>query len=327
MKALFIGDVHIKHSNVKFVDILIEKLSSDGCLDDVDVAVLAGDVLDSHEKIDSQLMNKAYELVNAIRKKVDVYVLVGNHDYINNQQFLTDNHWMNGMKEWDRVTVVDKVVLGHGFAFVPFVPPGKFEEALRCTTEDWGSVRCVFAHQEFKGCKMGAITSEVGDEWPLTHPLVISGHIHEPQRPQKNVIYPGSVINHSYGYDSQGISVFVFQDDEMYPLEEKIDLGFPKKNVLYVSVDKIKSINTSRLTDSTKINVEGTLSQIRAFKESSLYKNLNSRARVVLNISSSKNDSISKKRVARSFQEILEEMILKSKNPELVDDYRNIVNA
>ncbi len=30
-------------------------------------------------------------------------------------------------------------------------------------------------------------------------PLVISGHIHSEQRPQKNIFYPGSVIQHAFG--------------------------------------------------------------------------------------------------------------------------------
>ena len=37
-------------------------------------------------------------------------LLVGNHDYINNQQFLTNNHWMNAMKDWNNVTIIDKVI-------------------------------------------------------------------------------------------------------------------------------------------------------------------------------------------------------------------------
>ena len=38
------------------------------------------------------------------------YILVGNHDMINNQQFLTDNHWMNGLKQWDNIVIVDHPV-------------------------------------------------------------------------------------------------------------------------------------------------------------------------------------------------------------------------
>ncbi len=45
--------------------------------------------------------------------------------------------------------------------------------------------------------KMGAIESIEGDKWDHSFPLVISGHIHSEQRPQKNIFYPGSVIQHA----------------------------------------------------------------------------------------------------------------------------------
>ena len=49
-------------------------------------------------------------LVNNMRLLAPTYILVGNHDFQNNSQFLTDNHWMTGMKEWKNTVVVDKVV-------------------------------------------------------------------------------------------------------------------------------------------------------------------------------------------------------------------------
>ena len=36
------------------------------------------------------------------------YILVGNHDLINNQQFLSTNHWMNALKDWPNIFIVDK---------------------------------------------------------------------------------------------------------------------------------------------------------------------------------------------------------------------------
>ena len=38
----------------------------------------------------------------------ELYVLVGNHDYINNSQYLSGNHWMTVFKGWENVKVVDK---------------------------------------------------------------------------------------------------------------------------------------------------------------------------------------------------------------------------
>jgi DNA repair exonuclease SbcCD nuclease subunit len=316
MKVLFIGDIHIKHNNVDSIDVMIKRLSSNVT---ADIAVLAGDILDTHEKIDTQLMNKAYELVRTLRNQMHVYILVGNHDYINNQQFLTDNHWMNGMKEWANVTVVDTPIVDHGFVFVPYVPSGRFVEALNDI--DWISATCIYAHQEFKGCRMGAIISDSGDEWNPSHPLVISGHIHEPQRPQENIIYPGSAINHSFGYDSQGVSVFDF-NGKTYG-ETKIDLGFIKKNIVYMSVDKAKKMDVSRLKKTIKFSIEGSLQDIKVFKESPEYKKMIKESKVVLKIIKSKTP---RRFMTRSFQSILEEMVIVSKDVDLINDYKNVIS-
>ncbi len=49
---------------------------------------------------------------------------------------------------------------------VPYVPPGRFVEALNIIDNEWWkNVNCIFAHQEFYGCKMGAIESIEGDKW------------------------------------------------------------------------------------------------------------------------------------------------------------------
>lgn len=327
-KVLFIGDIHVKHANIEDINLLIRRVSSV----EAHLAVLAGDLLDTHEKIDTQLMNKAYDLVKALRKQMPVYILVGNHDYINNQQFLTENHWMNGMKEWVGVTVVDSPCIAHRFAFVPYVPPGRFMEALN-RLEGWDQVLCIFAHQEFKGCKMGAIVSTVGDEWPPEAPLVISGHIHEPQQPQKNIVYPGSSINHSFGYDAQGVSVFEFEfraDVLLRYVESKLELGLPKKHIVYISVDQVKAIPPSHFKKTTKFNVEGNLEEIKAFKETAEYKKMKAESKVSLKITTTtpQQQQQQQQRFARrSFQTILDTMILTSQNDLLINDYKTLISS
>ena len=94
------------------------------------------------------------------------------------------------------------------FIFVPYVPPGRFEEALRTLKDDWISASCIFAHQEFAGCKMGAIVSIEGDKWDIKNPIVISGHIHSKQQPQKNIYYSGSAMQHAFGESAKNIIAF-----------------------------------------------------------------------------------------------------------------------
>jgi len=267
--VLFIGDIHIKFGNLKDLEKLKNVMLQ---MKDISFIVVAGDLLDTHEKIHSQLMNYAYEFIKSLRTIADVYVLVGNHDYINNQQFLTTNHWMNGMKEWNRVYVVDyPLFIENKYLLVPYVPPGRFVEALN-KINNWKNADCIFAHQEIKNCKMGCIKSIDGDEWDVTWPMLISGHIHERQQIGLNVLYPGSALNHAFGSDNQGISKFIFTEGTMK--EETIDINLDKKSIIYENVTNIENIPSEKLIVQNKLCLSGEQKDIQSFKKSQKYNNL-----------------------------------------------------
>ena len=271
--VLFIGDIHIKFSNLKDLDKLESEMTK---MKEISFIVVAGDVLDTHEKIHTQLMNRACTFIQKLRTLAPVYVLVGNHDYINNQQFLTNNHWMNAMKEWDSVYIVDYPLRfeneGQIFIMVPFVPPGRFVEALD-KIKDWKTATCIFAHQEIKNCKMGCIESHDGDEWLNEWPMLISGHIHDRQKIGAKVLYPGSALNHAFGSDNQGISKLLFGfEGEME--EQRIDIGLIKKKVIYKDINDFQTIKKENLVVHNKLCLAGEMKDIKAFKKSKEFKGL-----------------------------------------------------
>jgi DNA repair exonuclease SbcCD nuclease subunit len=335
MKALFIGDIHIKHSNVKEIETLTETIANMRKFA-LDFIIIAGDVLDAHEKIDSQLMNRAYKLVQTLKSIAPTFILVGNHDYINNQQFLTENHWMNGMKEWLNVFIIDKPMYWSGFTFVPYVFPGRLKEALDTCDTDWKLSKCIFAHQEIRGCKMGAITSMDGDEWLESWPQIISGHVHERQIPQKNVYYPGSVLSHAFGYDSQGLSIFTFSggdsSDEPFSFEEeKINLGIDIKRTLFINVTS--DVNRADLKQSNRFSVCGSTAEIAGFKKSKTYTEMRAKnIKVVFRLkeefdaATPKYLSKQRTRIKRRglFSSIITELIRKENDQELINDYTTI---
>lgn len=271
-KIIFIGDIHIKFSNLNEID-RMQKVVVDYCTRSTpSFFVLGGDILDTHERVNIQLLNRAYALINAFKKIAHVYVIVGNHDYINNQQFLTDNHWMNGMKEWANVTIVDKPVIVEKFLLVPYVPNGRFVEAIETVTKAWKEFNCIFAHQEIKGCKMGAITSIEGDLWEDEWPMLISGHIHERQNIGNNVIYPGSAINHAYSSDNQGVSEFTFQESKLQ--EKRIELDLVKKKTLHKNICDVDMNKIKLLDKNYRLTLEGEMKDITSFKKSQVYQAL-----------------------------------------------------
>ncbi len=81
------------------------------------------------------------------------------------------------------------------YIFPPFVIYYNFIFFNIIDNEWWKNVNCIFAHQEFYGCKMGAIESIEGDKWDHSFPLVIRGHIHSEQRPQKNIFIQEVLFN------------------------------------------------------------------------------------------------------------------------------------
>lgn len=279
MSVIVIGDIHIKHDNIVDIEkftIKVELLCKEK---KPDFIVLLGDILDTHEKILSQCLNKACILINKLRKITKVFIIVGNHDMYNNQQFLTDNHCFNIFKYWDNVIVVDKVIEFEindmKFIFCPYVSNKRFIEALNTIKDNWKRCKTIFCHQEFKGCKMGHIISVEGDEWSLDYPYIISGHIHSNQRPQDNIYYPGSSTQVAYGESSKNIIGYVTfeKDKDKYMLEE-IDLQLPKKRIIYKNVEELDTYILSKSIDDIKLSVTGTVENFKCFKKSRKYREI-----------------------------------------------------
>lgn len=302
---IYIGDVHIKLNNLYEIDILQQKIKSE-FENKNNNFILSGDILHYHEKILIPLLNKATELIELLLgENNNVYIIVGNHDYINNQQFLTKNHWMNSFKKWNRVFIIDYPTPIENILLIPFVPPEKFEKALNIIS-NWKDYSCVITHQEIKYCKLGSIKSMAGMEWKKEYPPLISGHIHERQYVGDNVFYPGSCINHAFSKDSQGVFKFYLNDnmqemDNLIKRKESIintfpkyynnnichkyfNIGLDKKKIINITIDNYikQNIKDKYKNKNTKICFKGTLEDIVCFKKSLEYKELE-RTNIIIN--------------------------------------------
>lgn len=273
---LTIGDPHFKLDSLADVSLYITKIIQIIKNERPNFVVVLGDLLHTHERVHTSVLNKAYQFINRIRECCPVYVLVGNHDYINNSQFLTDNHWMNAMKHWKDVNVIDKgakIDTPFGkFMFCPYVYPGRFEEALGIIDEDWKNARGIFCHQEFYGCKMGAIESVIGDKWSTEYPYIISGHIHDKQRLQENIYYIGSSMQHAFGESSdKSVTICYFDHDIRF---EERELYLPSKKILYMSIDEMGDFTIPNDTDKFRITLSGDYEMFKVFRKSKKYKKL-----------------------------------------------------
>lgn len=249
MRIIVIGDPHFKNNNKEDTDIMVTKIIENINKHQPEFVVCLGDTLHDHNKLTIKALDRAIYFLKLIQDICPLYLLIGNHDRPNNSVFLTNEHPFNSLKYWNNTKVIDypllDIISDHQFIFVPYVPTGRFQETLDKLPYQKSKITAIFAHQEFKGCNMNNITSNHGDEWSEQDNLVISGHIHDYHRPQKNIIYTGTPIQHSFGETSKKtISIFDFDSDNDY-VETRVDLGLIKKQTLNIQANEslIEEIN------------------------------------------------------------------------------------
>lgn len=273
VKVLTIGDPHFKENNLDEMCLFVKKITTLAIEQQPDLIVVLGDVLDTHEKINIYALTESDKFHRELLKISQVVIIVGNHDRVDNQDFLSEYHAFNSYKQSKNVLIVDTVkeltLKDKRFIFVPYVYPGRFKEALD-TIDDPLRCKAIFAHQEFYGAKMGAITSEVGDKWDPSSPLIISGHVHDYQHIQNNIIYTGTPVQHTFGNEKKKtVSVYTFEsspEKEDIWKEERFSLDLPRKRKITIEsnqvVDWVCPPNTK-----VKLVITGTLEEIKSVKK------------------------------------------------------------
>ena len=291
LQALVIGDPHFKVKNSLECDEFIENLLI-LCRDrKPDIIICLGDILDRHETIHVEPLTKANYFLRELSLIARLYVIIGNHDRPNNSDFLSPKHPFSALHRWENTQVVDRTfedtINGYRLLFVPYVPPGRFMEAIETldTFESIDDYDCVFAHQEFYGAKMGAIQSQVGDPWGNSYPLCVSGHIHDYDVLQHNMIYTGTPMQHAFGdREDKTISIFTFYPEggvDKYTTgvkqtswtQERVDLGLIKRQIVYLRSHEVLGWEPPE-NKLTKVVIRGTNPEIQAAMKLEYVKSL-----------------------------------------------------
>lgn len=289
MRILAIGDPHFMVSNIEQCNEMIEKTVRLAGHAELDCIVILGDILHTHEKVHVGPYNLAVEFIKTLSNFAPTFLLIGNHDYINNQQFLTSNHAFNSLKGIENIFICDRVfpfyIENELLLFVPYVPNGRFIEALETlkTTygQDWRTARCIFAHQEFYGCQLNPLVKSVqGDKWKTSYPMVVSGHIHNRHYLQENIYYVGSAMQHAFNETSKK-SHAILEIKKGGLSITTIDLELKQKKVYYETIQTILSMDTTTLLNKYKYGrhyikfvLKGDSDEIKLFKKSGVYKTL-----------------------------------------------------
>ncbi len=279
-KCIVIGDPHFKPKNTRDVDIAITETLRLCQHHRPDFIVILGDVLDTHEVVYTPAYKRACTWIEALSHITHVYVLIGNHDYINQTQFLSEEHIFGALKLWPNVTIVDHVIMdticGLPFLFSPYVEPGRLIQALS-TCSSWRTAHTLFAHQEFFKVKMNSKSSEEGDHWDADYPNVISGHIHETQKVEPNIYYPGSLMQHDHGDSSfKSVWVVTFSVEGCFSYETFVLEGIKSRMTIELSFQDVYTWDPLPwiAKHHVRLNLTGTQEENKVFEKSELCHSL-----------------------------------------------------
>lgn len=262
---------------------------------DIPFVVVMGDVFDRHNNLKLEHMKLAFDWLKKLSSITRTYVLVGNHDRVNNKDFLSQVHPYMGWNGIEKLHIIDRPhIIQYGdryrICFMPYVPPGRFKEAIdiyisakhkrgeMLNVKSVKDIDLIFAHQEFHNSPCGPILSVRGDKWDVSYPMVISGHIHTRMRLQDNIFYTGSLypITTSENND-KGVIIGNYN-----PSNRKLDV------VVTCVVSSRKEVHRFKASDSDQVSemvaldrknakyvVQGTPDEIASIKQKVKGKDLN----------------------------------------------------
>ena len=285
MAIICVGDLHIQKRNLNIFKEFREKfISFVKTQRDIDTIVILGDILHTMNIVNIQCLNVAVEFFKELDNlDIKIMIIVGNHDYIGPNEYLSKNHWMNVVSLFNphNITIVDNIVRYNDNLYLPYVPDGKFVQTLE--NVDLTNIKYIFCHQEFLGSvyEFGNIISENGEEWNNNHStdtIIVSGHIHKKQWVNKNIYYTGTPYQTRFN-ESPDKTISLIRDGNI----TEIDLDLPKMITIYTAMKDVDNLNIvfkSNNLYKIVILVEN-IEQSRSFVKSQRYKKLKSSVTII----------------------------------------------
>lgn len=268
---LAVGDLHFTPGNASVTDLVSQKILEAVVRYDIKMVVFLGDILHTHEKIHMGTLNRAIRLIEGCARHCTTMVIIGNHDRSTSTDYLTDESPFLSLKGKENICIVDTVISFDWkvskskkllFVFCPYVPPGKFHDALATLDTFYPKLKgirpdAIFCHQELRA-GMG------GDEWDVENPLIISGHVHKRSQPQDNILYPGTPYQISYN-DESDKGVFICRFGEDSPNITFLRLGIRKKKTIRITPKEVASF-THAGRDDIRLVIHGPHSEIKSIQ-------------------------------------------------------------
>jgi DNA repair exonuclease SbcCD nuclease subunit len=280
LRILALGDAHFTKDNTIEVEAYLSALSEFLAehQHEIDIIISMGDTLHTMSRLHIVPLNLAVRYFRMLSIK-PLYLIVGNHDMISNWVFLTEDHWLNTIKCWPGVTVVDNVIIETinqvKLVFCPYVPDSRIIEALNTKGSEWMTADAIFSHVSVKGANTGNMIMKDCDEWKEEYPPLISGHIHLPQKIGSNVYYTGSIMQVATDEDPNKRIFHITLQSQKPPIVKEINLHLPRRERLYVEMDHIEDFKfPSEPNVKYTLYIRANKEDFRSFLKGSTYQRL-----------------------------------------------------
>lgn len=106
LSALLIGDPHFKVTNSRETEAFTERIYK--IIDErkPTFAVNLGDTFDTHERLHVAVLNRGIKFIKKLSKCTPTFVLIGNHDRVNNQVFLDNVSPFVGLEDYKNIYII-----------------------------------------------------------------------------------------------------------------------------------------------------------------------------------------------------------------------------
>lgn len=310
MIIVAIGDPHFSSNNGDETDVMHVSI-----LDKVkeikpDFVVVLGDVYDRHHEVNIFALQRGSNFLFDLMDLCPTYVLVGNHDMLNNTQFFPKAHSLCAYKRYENLTIVDETIkrkIGdRTFVFVPYVPNGRFIEALD-HVKGWEKADVIFGHQEIRGANNTLTDKSLdGDVWVDTNPLLITGHLHIKQLVAANIYYPGAPRQVKFKEEEERFICKLLLEDDIKIKKVKIDSVIKRDD--YIKVSDIKHYKPEEGI-KLKVTIIGSQKDYdKLVKYQSIIKEWRTKGiKVTTDIRLKKkvDDNVIKESIRRSYEEVV----------------------
>lgn len=332
--ALVIGDLHLSGQNISETQLAASDIVNISRANCTDFVVFLGDVLDKFQNVHISALRVMCDMFTELHAMDRVvHVIAGNHDRPNNQHYLTNEHPFHGIMNIATVaatSVTEASIKGHKFLFVPYVPDGRFLEAISDSGKSIDDTTCIFAHQTFLGAHLGSCISETGDEWSSDKPLVISGHIHGYSILQSNLVYAGACMQHGYS-DSPDRAILLCSWGETVVDKQWVELegvqykrlhlpSIPRKLRIDMTCDELKMYKPVKNT-LVQIRLSGTCAEIQTVLKLSKVRNFPDTVKITIN-RQIEHDAFLETNIPK-FRNLLHDAIVDS-HPHLMEYHKRI---